>query len=552
MRWKLAAALAALVVLVPAAVRAFCGFYVSGADGELFNNATMVVMMRDGTKTVLSMQNNYQGPPQDFAMVVPVPVVLQEDMVKTLPREVFERVDRLAAPRLVEYWEEDPCAVPKDYDRRSRVMKSSARPRGRQAEEADDLGVTIEAQFTVGEYEVVILSARDSGGLDTWLRREQYKIPAGAEPLLRPYVEGGWKFFVAKVDVEKVKFENGQAMLSPLRFHYDTDEFRLPVRLGLMNSAGTQDLLVHILARGQRYEVANYANVTIPTNIDVDDMVRDEFGAFYVSLFDATLEKNKGAVVTEYSWDASSCDPCPTPALREDELMTLGADVVLGHYEPARTRVAPTAGAPARRRRPSRPRSFIARDFVLTRLHARYDKTALGEDLIFKEAPPIAGGREWRSGPENTLENGAVSSGRNQFQGRYAIRHEWTGPMECEKPVRGRWGGPPAGLKRAGGPRAAMDLAFAPRGTVKLERLVKQDIPEIGLKVGAASAPSVAGAVAGAEPGQQATGQATQRAAKKKGSCGCRTDTGGGVSGALWLVALAWWVRRRRCATRLS
>jgi hypothetical protein len=36
-----------------------------------------VVLMRDGTRTVLSMQNNYQGPPQDFAMVVPVPVVLR-------------------------------------------------------------------------------------------------------------------------------------------------------------------------------------------------------------------------------------------------------------------------------------------------------------------------------------------------------------------------------------------------------------------------------------------------------------------------------------------
>ena len=31
-------------------------------------------------------------------------------------------------------------------------------------------------------------------------------------------------------------------MLSPLRFHYDTEKFELPIRLGLMNSGGTQDL----------------------------------------------------------------------------------------------------------------------------------------------------------------------------------------------------------------------------------------------------------------------------------------------------------------------
>ena len=80
------------VVAQPATSRAFCGFYVSGADGKLFNNATQVVLMREGTRTVLSMRNNYQGPPTDFAMVVPVPTVLQEENVKTLSAAIFDRV----------------------------------------------------------------------------------------------------------------------------------------------------------------------------------------------------------------------------------------------------------------------------------------------------------------------------------------------------------------------------------------------------------------------------------------------------------------------------
>ena len=79
---------------------AFCGFYVAGADAKLFNNATQVVLMRDGTRTVLAMQNNYQGPPSGFAMVVPVPVILDKSNVKTLQRSIFEKVDQLTAPRL--------------------------------------------------------------------------------------------------------------------------------------------------------------------------------------------------------------------------------------------------------------------------------------------------------------------------------------------------------------------------------------------------------------------------------------------------------------------
>ena len=111
-----------------------------------------------------------------------------------------------------------------------------------------DLGVRVEARFTVGEYDIEILSAKYSDGLDTWLREHRYNIPAGAEPLLRPYVASGMKFFVAKVNADKVTFAGGQAMLSPLRFHYDTDSFSLPIRLGLLNADGPQELIVSQIA----------------------------------------------------------------------------------------------------------------------------------------------------------------------------------------------------------------------------------------------------------------------------------------------------------------
>src|SRR5687767_8355925 len=113
---RLAQLTAAAVALLagPAVAGAFCGFYVGGADSKLYNEATQVALMRNGTKTVLSMQNHYSGPPEDFALVVPVPVVLQKKNVVTLPRDLFDRLDQLSAPRLVEYWEQDPCGKPED------------------------------------------------------------------------------------------------------------------------------------------------------------------------------------------------------------------------------------------------------------------------------------------------------------------------------------------------------------------------------------------------------------------------------------------------------
>ena len=69
-------------LLFASAAHAFCGFYVSSAGADLFNDATMVVLMRDGTRTVLSMQNNSRGPTEDFALVIPVPVILKKENVK--------------------------------------------------------------------------------------------------------------------------------------------------------------------------------------------------------------------------------------------------------------------------------------------------------------------------------------------------------------------------------------------------------------------------------------------------------------------------------------
>jgi hypothetical protein len=616
----LTAALGISVAAAPAA-HAFCGFYVSPGEQKLTNNATMTVLMREGMRTVLSMQNNYKGPPSDFAMVVPVPVVLQKENVRTLPREVFDRVDLMASPRLVEYWEQNPC--PEEHAKLQRAQEAvAAAPSpmaAATASPAADLGVRVEAEFTVGEYEVVVLSARDSGGLDTWLHQNNYKIPDGAEPLLRPYVAKGMKFFVAKVNAAKVRFENGQAVLSPLRFHYDADDFSLPVRLGLLNSDGKQELVVHILARNKRYEVANYPNVFIPTNLDVAEEARERFGQVYAALFDATMEKHPGAVVTEYAWDASTCDPCPGPNLGPNDMLTLGADVLVSPpanlpndpdlhavvsltdvkgtgtftasareivesdlptftrcYTNELARVAAPKGTlkialsldakgkttefsssvtgsipsslatcaeprwrngyfSVRRDQPGKLEFTVKFDvekgapgsgwwrppppntwgFTLTRLHTRYAKETLGQDLIFREAQPVIGGREEYNVAEQ--DHGAKPASMNNFQARYAIRHPWKGPITCSNPRRGVWGGPPGG-GWPGAPRAASKIAYVPRGGVSLASMVKQAVPDLGL----------AGQPAG-----------TADSTSARGACACSTQDNGGPLLPCTLAAFA-------------
>ena len=535
---------------LPKEARAFCGFYVSGADAKLFANASQVVLMREGTRTVLSMQNDYQGPPESFAIVVPVPVVLQKENVKTLPKEIFTRIDKLDAPRLVEYWERDPCEPEPEYKMRARSpVARPPSPAPAAGGPARDLGVTIEAQFTVGEYEIVILGAKDSSGLDIWLKREGYKIPEGTEPYLRPYVQQGSKFFVAKVDVTKVKMEAGRTTLSPLRFHYDATTFNLPIRLGLVSSPGTQDLIVHVLGKGKRYEVANYPNVTIPTNLDVAENAKEKFGTFYASLFDKTIEKNARAVVTEYAWDAGSCDPCPEPPLSDAELVTLGADVLpsvsseADLVDPALLKaLGADAGTKGTRLPPRRRYYGLGSSFVLTRLHARYTREALGDDLAFKEAGPIVGGREVR-GADGALESRAAPSTTSTFQGRYAVRHPWSGPITCDKPIRNRWGGPPNGINN-GPPKPALGLAYASRENVQFASFLRTDVSELGVKAAGelpspvgtftkSDAPPAGTAAADAGAGASDGGASNGAGPAKSGCAGC-SATGEGGGGSAW------------------
>ena len=72
----------------------FCGFYVAKADTKLFNEASKVVVVRDGTTTVLTMANDFQGDLTEFATVFPVPVVPEEDDLQVVDMKTIDHLDQ--------------------------------------------------------------------------------------------------------------------------------------------------------------------------------------------------------------------------------------------------------------------------------------------------------------------------------------------------------------------------------------------------------------------------------------------------------------------------
>jgi hypothetical protein len=379
---------------------AFCGFYVGGADAKLFNKASQVIIARNGDRTILTMANDFQGAIKDFAMVVPVPVAIKKEQVHVGKRRTIEKLDAFSQPRLVEYFDPNPCNSLQDTDvlGNANVTSQSAPSARRSRSSNRELGVTVEDTFKVNEYEIVILSAKESNGLETWLQQNGYNIPKGTSELLSPYIKQNLKFFVAKIDLKEFN-KTGYQLLRPLQIAYQSPKFMLPIRLGMINSRGEQDLVVYVLSPKGQVELTNYRTVKVPTGTEIPEYVKSEFGDFYKATFQKVYEREQKKVAfLEYAWNVSNCDPCSSEPPTQTELKDAGV-----FWEDN------GENAPANQSIRSRRRIMPQGNTFITRIHVRYTRDKFPEDLMFQE-----------------------TGNQENFQGRYVMNHPFKGNLSCE------------------------------------------------------------------------------------------------------------------------
>ena len=178
----------------------------------------------------------------------------------------------------------------------------------------------------------------------------------------------------------------GFSYLRPIQVAYESPKFMLPIRLGIVNANGPQELFVYALTRKGRVETTNYRTVRLPSDKDVPLYVSSNFASFYKAMFSEQVRReHMSTVFLEYAWDMNWCDPCAAQPLSADELKKLGVFWL-----------------------PQDRANGGAIDTFISRLHVRYDREHFPDDLVFQE-----------------------TGDRQNFQARYVMHHPFKGTVTC-------------------------------------------------------------------------------------------------------------------------
>lgn len=576
---RAAGALAVATALgVASDARAFPGFFAGKDKAKRVNRSTHVVLMMKDGKTSVTVLPDYDGPIKGtFAMVVPVPDDVTMEYVKSMKRDPVDHIDQITSPRFHEFWEKDPCEPGdqiQEWERDLRVKGTGFLGEGIPLPEGKrklpkEMSLTVEPMFKDGEYTFHLLPVGESP--IKWLESNGYVPPEGAADALKAY--SSMQTLVVEVDTKRIELTGSGAILSPFRFT-TAKKVKVNSTLGLLNSPGMQELFVYTIHPSKRFEVKNYKNVFPPTNLHVDFKVKERVGEFYAGVHDLLLEKEPKAFLVEFAWDMKGCgEPCPNEPIMIHEKLTLGADFFESFIPEEERNPEPPdlteveeemvkawkkdntkeskeeiKNFETMRAEVARRKALVSRhDYVLSRVHHRYDAKTLPEDVEMAPAGGVVGGVEIPKGAAGELPTDVKTGGDAiRFQTRYTHLHPNKTVVKCEKPEHHRWGIPPITYRGYRKIWTAQDLATKNRKSHKPEQLVTTPYPALGFK---GVAPKPAAEVAPAE---------TQAADEKKddgGMCAFspplaasgRASMGWAFGAALGLAGL---VRRRRRFTR--
>lgn len=225
-------------------------------DKYLFGNPLLkhfVCIIYNGKKETLVLQVKYSGNVEDFAWIVPIPALPEENSISTEKDSIFKQLHDWTQPRV--------------YREREK-----AKGYGLDEEGAPEIisgpEVQVWERLQVGPYEVAVLSGSSSQALISWLASNGYPFPEEAGPTIDFYVQKKWYFLATRVQVQSpLPGSNStyQAGLPALKMTFQTEKPVFPLRISELTSAEESEIELYIAAP-HRMVCENYQTVAMDPN----------------------------------------------------------------------------------------------------------------------------------------------------------------------------------------------------------------------------------------------------------------------------------------------
>ena len=471
-------AIAALLALVPSAASAFGGGFVS-TDTAPTVTGSRIIVAHDGERTVLTLAPRVSGGSGDFALIIPTPTVPSADDVRLVAPDTVAAIDAFTAPRLLSYSCDDLHPYGQDTGRYNyygygygyyyvqttdRVYGGPFRahsgrglfsceggpgtrwygpygeyvagPRDTGAADTADTdapdgaggGTIVTTAFrddwTEATYDTAVFSADTRDALDAWMTERGLAPTPQQSAVLDEYVAAGRGFVAAAVA------GSSAGSLPPLQIAFDGPLDSVPLRLGLAQSPGEQDVvLISIDASDAgRAEVVDWPKTSIPDACMVDQTEQGAFTARYESDL-ATAIAASASHATDTDTDAGSawagwvvefagsplvCDPCPDGPLTTPQLAELGASAPAAQLWVTRLRLRYTVdGVPTDPGLTHAPGAAASTSFIEHVRELESDFPVCGEGYVTNPGTCFSRSKHDGSGvpPRRGIALGAVALG---------------------------------------------------------------------------------------------------------------------------------------------
>ncbi len=234
------------------------------------------IIIHDGQKETLIVQVKYSGNIRDFAWVVPLASLPDENSIQIESDSIFSLLHDLTQPKVYRINRSK-------YGRGDGVMKD-----GEEIEEINSAQVQVWQNLAVGPYDVKIISGTSTQALRDWLHNNGYKYSPTADAILEYYIQKGCYFMATRVNMESQSMSKNsifQAGLPALKVSFPVEKPVFPLRISEISSAPENEIEIYVISN-HRMISDNY-NTYAMDRSEVETLIKAQ-------LNDYESEKNTG------------------------------------------------------------------------------------------------------------------------------------------------------------------------------------------------------------------------------------------------------------------